>query len=127
MLIYTHLSTLVKEILNKTNILYLGYLNKTNYNIVCFPIESGDETETHHNYLMGLPQQWRQESDINLMRWRYRKDLNVVYWWEFNRPNDDEKEAVDLWIKKNLFKSTPSHRIILTDRSSINFIQSHEL
>lgn len=120
------LSDIVKEILDKTSNLYLGWVNRSNLNIKVIGVEPNDETETHHNYLMGLPPEWRNQSDVNLARWRYRKDLNVVYWWEFNHPTEDEKNEVSQWVMKNLSKSTPIHKIISTNRNSIEFRDSHE-
>lgn len=114
----------LQEILDKNAILYLGWVNRNSLKVIGFDIQSGED-ETHHNYLMGMPFEWRNEYDSNLVRWRYRKDTNVVYWWEFSKPTDEEKESVELWIKSNLNNSTPQHRIIPSDRNNINFWKSH--
>lgn len=119
------LKHIIREILVDRNaILYLGWVNKINLKVMAFDIQSGED-ETHHNYLMGLPPEWRNESDVNLVRWRYRKDINTIYWWEFNNPTDEEKQSVEHWIKSNLGKSQPEHRIIPTDRNNMNFWKSH--
>ena len=119
------LKSLIRETLvDKNARLYLGWVNKTNLRVMAFDIQSGED-ETHHNYLMGLPDEWRAESDGNLIRWRYRRDTNTVYWWQFSTPTDDEKYSVEQWVSANLGKNRPEHRIIPTDRNSMNFWKSH--
>ena len=115
---------LIREIVDKNAILYLGWVNKNNLKVIGFDIQSGED-ETHHNYLMGLPPEWRGESDSNLLRWRYRKDTNTIYWWESGKPSDEEKESVEQWIKNSLSKKYPEHRIIPMNRDNINFWKSH--
>lgn len=115
------------EIINKNEILYLGWVNRNNLKVIGFDVQSG-ESETHHNYLMGLPPEWRGQSDRNLVRWRYRKDMNVVYWWEMSEPTDEEKKAVEDWIESNLQSRRPGHRIITTGGNQMNdpnFLKSH--
>jgi hypothetical protein len=118
------LKSLLKEIVNKNATLYLGWINRTNLKVIAFDIQSGED-ETHHNYLMGLPPEWRGESDTNLIRWRYRHDINIIYWWGFQTPTDEEKQSVERWIKDNLRKLNPEHRIIPANRDNINFWKSH--
>lgn len=122
----------LKDLINKicineiyrNAILYLGWVNTSNLNVIGFDIQSGED-ETHHNYLMGLPPEWRNERDVNLKRWRYRNDMNVVYWWDFGKPTDEEKKSVEDWLKSNLRKINPDHRIIPTSRDNMNFYKSH--
>lgn len=121
------LKDLIGELLDKNAILYLGWVNRTNLKVIGFDIQSGED-ETHHNYLMGLPPEWRGQADRNLIRWRYRKDINAVYWWEFGEPTDEEKQSVEQWISDNLRSKHPSHRIIRTggyQLSDPNFLKSH--
>ena len=118
------LKSLIKEIVDKNSILYLGWVNKTNMKVIGFSVESGED-ETHHNYMLGLPYEWRTESDSNLIRWRYRRDINSVYWWEFNKPTEEEKQSVENWIGDNLKIKHPTHKIIPTDKNNMNFYMSH--
>lgn len=122
-----HLFDILFEILNKNALLYLGWINRNNFNIKVIDIQPDDETETHNNYLIGLPPEWRNERDVNLARWRYNKRTNTVYWWEFNRPSEEEKKQVGMWIQKNLNKSIPIHKIIPLDRKSAEFFDSHSI
>jgi len=118
------LKDILFELIDKNAILYLGWVKRNNHDVMGMDIQSGED-ETHHNYMLGLPPEWRNEFDSNLLRWRYRKDINIVYWWEFGNPTDDEKEAVEHWIEKKLNQKNPSHKIIPTDKNNMTFWKSH--
>lgn len=118
------LKEILLEALYKNAILYLGWIKRNNHDVMMFDIESGED-ETHHNYLMGLPPEWRNETDDNLIRFRYRKDMNTVYWWEFSPPTEDEKISVEQWIGKNLGQKSIEHRIIPANRDNMDFFKSH--
>lgn len=109
------------EIIDKSANLFLGWINKQNFKVTGFDVKPNDDTETHYNYMMGMPPEWKDEPDSKLLRWRYRKDLNTVYWWSFGIPNDDEKQEVDRWLRENLgVNRRPEHRILTADADSIN-------
>jgi hypothetical protein len=119
-------SLLEESLLDRNAILYLGWVKRNNLKVVGFDIESG-ESETHYNYLMGLPPEWRNEMDNNLVRWRYRNDINTLYWWDFGEPTEDEKKAVEVWIQTNLGQSHPAHRLLSSGKqaSDPHFWKSH--
>lgn len=117
-------SLLQEYLLDKNAILYLGWIKRDSLKVIGLDIQSGED-ETHHNYLMGLPPEWRGNSDSNLIRWRYRRDTNTLYWWEFSKPTEDEKEAVEQWIFVNLKQRNPSHKIIPVNRDNMNYWKSH--
>jgi hypothetical protein len=54
----------------------------------------------------------KDEYDFNLVRWRFRRDKNSIYWWSFNPPDEDEKQAVQVWVEDNLGVKNPQHRIM---------------
>lgn len=120
------LKNLIQEILDKNSILYLGWVNKTNLKVIGFDIESGED-ETHHNYLRGLPPEWRGQSDRNLVRWRYRKDINTLYCWDLDDPTEEEKEAIKNWIGDNLHRTNIEYRVIQSGKQATdpNFWKSH--
>lgn len=37
--------------------------------------------------------------------WRYRSDINTIMWW--GRPDDDERESVEGWLKAKHFVKKP--------------------
>ncbi len=121
------IETLLTEVLlDKNAILYLGWVKRNNLAVIGVDVTSGED-ETHYNYLMGMPPEWRDQPDSNLVRWRYRKDLNIIYWWEMSKPTEEEKAAVEDWIQTNLHQSRPAHRIITVGnrRNDPNFWKSH--
>ena len=102
----------IDEGFNPRKDLYLGWVNRSNLKVAGFNISIGDD-ETHHNYLQGMPPEWRGESDANLIRWRYRKDTNTIWWWSGTPPTDDEKVEVEHWIETNLKVKKPAHKQIV--------------
>ena len=100
----------------------MGWVKRDNLDIIATDIDPEfNDTTTHFNYLLGLPPEWRGQSDSNLIRWRYVRKTNSIYWWSFNRPTEEEKTTVEKWLKDNLNTISNNHRIMYvpsdTDKS----------
>lgn len=99
---------------------YLGWVKRSNLKVVATDIHpETEDSETYNNYQRGMSDV-KDEYDSNLVRWRYRRDKNSIYWWSFNPPTDEEKQAVQDWVEMNLGVKDPYHRIMyVADADSV--------
>ncbi len=109
---------------SKEDQIWLGWVDPSNHRVIA---ASGEEVSMHDHMFDTHPETQRLDWE-DAPKWRYRKDLNTVYWWG-QIPDEDIRESLDLWLKKNLHADKPKHvrlrAVSWSDEDKTNVHRSH--
>lgn len=95
----------LEEIIYRADLVWLGWVDPINYKVFA---GSGEEFAVHDE-MYAIDHKYVSELEFeNAPKWRFRLDLNTVYWWG-TIPNEDIRESLDAWLKKNLKAINPKH------------------